>query len=97
MHFSVSFPDHERLWLKVVLTLSPFNVNLGHAHASPELGLELQSAHITAATWLRRRECGTSYTFSYEHLSYEEVRSTAQYRISHPPLVWCAWGFARLL
>lgn len=28
IHFSVSFPDHECLWLPSVLTLSPLNVNL---------------------------------------------------------------------
>lgn len=36
IHFSVSFPDRECLWLQVVLTLSPLNVNLGHTYSSPE-------------------------------------------------------------
>lgn len=97
IHFSVSFPDHECLWLQAVLILSPLSVNLGHIYSSPELHLELQSACVTATTWVRWGEWETNYAFSYEHLSYEEVHSTPQYGISHLLLVWYAWGFARLM
>jgi len=92
IHFSVSFPDHECLWLQAVLTLAPLNVNLGHTYSSSELDLELQSACVTATSWVRRGEWETSYTFSYDHLSYEEVHSTPQHSIPHPPLAWLLGG-----
>lgn len=63
IRWSVSFPEHECLWLQTALTLSPLNVNLGHTYSSPELDLLLQSACVTATTWVRWGEWGTSYTF----------------------------------
>lgn len=47
IHFSVSFPDHECLWLQAVLTLSPLNINLGHTYSSPELDLELHRVPVS--------------------------------------------------
>lgn len=86
IHFSVSFLDHECLWLQAVLTLSPLNVNLGHTYSSPELDLELQSACVTAATWVRW-ENGEQATLSVKSIFLMKRCVQPQYSISCTPLV----------